>query len=150
MTVADAVAAQRPAGPVALGRALYQAYNEQDAEQAGALYRHDAVHREVAREREVRGREDVVHGLAGFFTLFPDARWEPVSEIAGDTSVAIAYRLTGTLQASMGPIAARGQQLDLRGVHLVHTDGTWITATEDYWDGITFQQQMSEGSEGAR
>jgi steroid delta-isomerase-like uncharacterized protein len=149
MIICDAVDERDPSGPAAIGRALYRAYNRHDAAAAGALYRPDAVHSEVARGKEVHGREDIVRGLAGFFTLFPDAHWEPLREIAGDAGVAIGYRLTGSLQAPMGPVTAHGQQLDLRGVHLVHTDRSWISATEDYWDGATFQKQMTEGSKGA-
>jgi ketosteroid isomerase-like protein len=57
--------------------------------------------------------------------------------------------MTGTLAKPMGPaVPAEGQQLDMRGIHVLHARGSRIMATEDYWDGMTFQAQMSTTSRG--
>jgi len=125
-----------------LARALYAAYNEHDAPRAAALYHPEGTHYEMARGTSVEGRTAVANGLAGFLGLFPDACWEPLEVIGGATAVAVPYRLTGTLQAQLGSVAPRGQRLDLRGVHVVRARESSIAATEDYWDGATFNAQM--------
>jgi predicted ester cyclase len=125
-----------------LARALYGAYNAHAADDAAALYSPSATHTEISRGQQTTGREDIGRGLARFFEFFPDAHWEALHEIADGPNAAIPYRLTGTLQAPMGPIAPAGQRLDLRGVHVIHVGEEGILATEDYWDGATFQSQM--------
>jgi steroid delta-isomerase-like uncharacterized protein len=135
--------------PVQVARALYSAYNERSASGAVELYDVDAVHSEVARGTRAEGQEAIRRGLEGFFTLFPDARWVPLDTIADRGSIAVPYRLTGTLQAPMGPVPARGQRLHLRGIHVLRTRGSLITASEDYWDATTFQAQMNTNPEGA-
>ena len=131
-----------PGSALELARALYRAYNAHSPEDAVALYSPSAIHTEVARRQETTGREDIGRGLGRFFEYFPDAHWEALDEIGAGPIAAIAYRLTGTLQASMGPITATGQRLDLRGVHVIHAAEDGIARTEDYWDGGTFQAQM--------
>jgi steroid delta-isomerase-like uncharacterized protein len=127
-----------------LARALYRAYNDHEPKRAGALYHPEAFHVEVARGARADGRDAVTRGLARFLRLFPDARWEALSEIHEDGAVAVPYRLTGTLHAPMGPVVPRGQRLDLRGVHVLSTRDGWIMSSEDYWDAMTFQSQMAD------
>lgn len=140
----------RPPRPAAVVLALYEAYNAHEADCAAALYAPAGTHVEVASGRSACGRAEIAFGLHGLLGAFPDAHWELELTIAQDEVVAAPYRLTGTLQTRLGPIQARGQRLDLRGIHVIHLEGGEITSSEDYWDAATFRSQMSETAERKR
>jgi steroid delta-isomerase-like uncharacterized protein len=126
-----------------LAAALRGAYNAHEPAEAGALYAPAATHTDVALSRRATGAEDISRGLASFLRCFPDAHWDALEWIGDHGAAAMPYRLTGTLSAPMGPIEPAGQRLDLRGVLVVHAGDGAITATEDYWDGATFREQMN-------
>lgn len=122
--------------------AFYVAYNGHDAAAAASLYASDGRHREVAQNRVVEGPTALQETLERFFVCFPDAIWTPVTVVAERDRAAVAYVLTGTLQAALGPFDPRNQQLRLDGVHLFETSPSGIVETADYWDSGTFGRQM--------
>ncbi len=123
---------------------LYTAYNQHDPAAVARLYAAGATHEEIAQGNTRQGPEAIAEGLRRFFTWFPDARWEPRSQIIDPGgAVAVTYLLTATLQAPMGPFHPRGQQLSLRGAHVLHLGGNTIRRSEDYWDATTFQRQLN-------
>lgn len=123
--------------------ALYDAYNVHDAARAAELYAPAGVHDEVADGRVAAGPDAIRTGLEHFFAAFPDASWEAEQAVIDGTQAVVPYRLTGTLQAQLGPYPALGQRLDLRGVHVVSIDDEGrIVRSADYWDGATFRRQM--------
>jgi steroid delta-isomerase-like uncharacterized protein len=128
---------------------LYEAYNRHEASAVARLYDSDAVHEEIAQGSARHGPEAIADGLRRFFHWFPDAYWEPQVHVADQAgAVAVTYVLTATLQAPMGTIAARGQRLSLRGVHVLHLDGGLIRRSEDYWDATTFHRQLNHINSG--
>ena len=123
---------------------LYDAYNRHDAAAVARLYAPDGSHEDVAHGRPRLGPGAIADGLRRFFGWFPDARWEPSLRIADRRgAVAVTYLLTATLQQPMGPIAARGQPLSLRGVQVLHLRDGLISRSEDYWDAATFHRQIN-------
>ena len=135
--------------PADLAAGLYAAYNRHDPAGVGALYHAEGTHRDIAQDRTIHGPAAIAEGLRRFFTWFPDAHWEPRSQIVDPGGlVAVTYLLTATLQAPMGPVPARGQRLSLHGVHVLQPDGDRIRASEDYWDAATFHRQMSHTNPG--
>jgi steroid delta-isomerase-like uncharacterized protein len=124
--------------------ALLAAYNDRDAFAAAALYALDGEHYEVAQRASRRGREALRASLEGFFGAFPDARWQVSRSVLDAQACAIAYRLTGTLAAPLGPFRPAGQQLDIEGILLIEIDTSndQIARSSDYWDSGTFARQM--------
>ncbi len=125
-----------------LAERLYAAYNRHDAQAAAELYAAGGRHEEIAQGRVVEGRDEIRGGLERLFGSFPDVRWEPRRTIADGDSTAVEYLMTGTLQAQLGPFRPAGQQLSLRGVHVVVADREEIATTLDYWDSGSFFKQM--------
>lgn len=121
---------------------LYAAYRAHDPFRAAELYLPDGWHREVATGRISRGSAAIANGLSGFLFAFPNADWDIETRIPYESREAVAYRLTGTLTRPLGPLEPRGQQLNLRGVHIFVSDGEHIASGEDYWDALTFRRQM--------
>ncbi len=62
-------------------------------------------------------------GFKDFFTTlraaFPDLQLEPVTVVADDEHVAMAYTLVGTHQGEFQGMAATGQRISARGVEIV-------------------------------
>ena len=129
---------------------LYAAYNSHDVDALERLYAPDATHEDIAQGRPKIGAGVIAQGFGKFLGWFPDAHWEPQSQIIdpyGQT--AVTYLLSATLQSPMGPIAAQRQKIALRGVHVLRVSGDRIQRSEDYWDAGTFQRQLNtiEGKE---
>lgn len=129
----------------ALTNRLLAAYAARDAHAAATLYATDGSHREAATGQKRIGVHDIEAGLAHFMSCFPDAIWTTTHLIVEGNTAAVAYVLTGTLSARLGPFSPNGQRLELEGVHLVEVGDGLIRATVDYWDTGTFARQM--GSE---
>jgi steroid delta-isomerase-like uncharacterized protein len=125
---------------------LYDAYNRHDPAAVAQLYAKDGTHEDIAQGHPKTGPDEIAAGLGRFFGWFPDAHWEPQAGIVGaDGREAVTYLLTATLQAQMGPVAARGQRISLRGVHVLDQRDGLIRRSEDYWDAASFQRQLNNG-----
>ncbi len=129
--------------PTALIDSFYDAYNRHLVADAIALYATQAEHHEVAQGRHIRGRETIGAGLSTFLASFPDAHWLEQRRVVAPDAVAVAYRLTGTLAAPMGPFREVGARLDLEGMHLFEIRCDQIVSSSDYWDASTFSRQMA-------
>lgn len=130
--------------------ALYEAYNGHDAESVAALYASDGLHEDIATGRPTAGRAPIAEGLRRFFAAFPDAHWRCIGQGQGGDKSFGRYVLTGSLRGDLGPFRARGQQLELRGVHVLDVRDGVIQRSEDYWDAATFHAQMNHTPEGEK
>lgn len=127
--------------------ALYAAYNQHDPEAAAALYVPEGEHVDVAQGRPRRGRDAIAGGLHHFLRAFPDARWQTHDRIVdGDRAVA-RYTLTATMRGDLGPFKAAGQRVALRGVQVLELRAGHIVRSEDFWDGATFERQVTDGND---
>lgn len=140
--VAEAMAASIDRMPDVVAD-LYDAYNAHDPSRAVVQYAEAGAHEEVPTGRVSRGRSAIRDGLERFFAAFPDAHWEPEHATDDGRRAVVGYRLTGTLQAPLGPFSAEGQRLDIRGVHVLEVNrNDRIEQSADYWDAATFTRQM--------
>ena len=48
----------------------------------------------------------------------------------------------------MGSVAARGQQISLRGVLVLEQNDDLISRSTDFWDGLPFQRQINDTQDG--
>ena len=122
---------------------LFDAYNRHDPSTAARLYTTDGTHEDIAHGRPRRGPDAIAGGLRRFFEWFPDSSWELEFQIADQNGlIAVGYRFSATLQSPMGPVAAHGQSISLRGVLVLDVAHGLIGRSLDYWDGATFQRQL--------
>lgn len=129
--------------PPSIAERLYAAYNAKNLEAVARLYHDDGTHEDVAHGKPKVGAIAVSEGLAKFLGWFPDASWEVHSIIGGNChEVAVAYTLTGSLQAQMGTVRPAGQAISLRGVQVLRIAQGRIQRSTDYWDAATFQKQL--------
>lgn len=123
---------------------LYAAYNGKRLEAVARLYHENATHEDVAHGKPRFGANAIRDGLGKFLGWFPDASWEIHSIFwSKSNEVAVAYTLSGSLQAPMGPVTPRGQKISLRGIQVFAIANGRIQRSEDYWDAMTFQKQLT-------
>ena len=80
-----------------------------------------------------QGRDVYRERLKGFLATFQDLRYTAEKVIDKDDDVAVAYRMTATEQ---------GRALDIRGVMIITVADGKVAVRSDYWDGLTYQNQM--------
>lgn len=90
----------------------------------GNLDAFDEVVDEVAVDHDpAPGQKRGPEGFKDFFTTlrdaFPDLQLAPVTIVADDAHVAMAYTITGTHQGEFQGIAPTGKQISARGVEIV-------------------------------
>ena len=122
--------------------ALLDAYNNHSPASVAPYYGVDATHLDIATGRPRQGRDAIVAGLGFFLRAFPDAVWHVESTAITEQHAAVRYRLTGSLQADLGPYIAHGQPLELPGVLWLTAGEGAIAHSEDYWDATSFNRQM--------
>lgn len=84
-----------------------------------------------------QGRETYRQRLAGFLQTFQKLRYSVEEMIEADGRVAVAYKMTAEDE---------GKPIAIRGVMIIFTEAGQITKRSDYWDGLTYQQQIGEGA----
>jgi steroid delta-isomerase-like uncharacterized protein len=136
-----AVSSEPPSAEMVVD-SFYDAYNRHDVDGAIALYSEQAEHHEVAQGRRTQGSQEIGAGLARFLESFPDANWQQRRRVSGPDAIAVAYTLTGTLVAPLGPYRTTGASLSLEGLHLLEIRTGRIVSSTDYWDTGAFARQM--------
>jgi len=124
--------------------AFYAAYNAHDAETAAALYSPDGRHDEVAMGKTRAGHAALTEGLAGFFRMLPDVKWEPSRIIRSADWIAINYRMTGTFRprATEAVPDPEPRPVALDGLHLLQVHDGTLLCSRDYWDKNAFLAQI--------
>jgi steroid delta-isomerase-like uncharacterized protein len=87
----------------------------------------------------LRGRDEIAAFFTEMFAALPDAEMTVARVIAGQSDVAVEWRMTGTF--SGGPfqgIEPTGRPVELRGVDMIEVaDGKNVSNTA-YYDGMAF------------
>jgi steroid delta-isomerase-like uncharacterized protein len=130
-------------------RKLADAQTKHDSEAVARLYASDAVAYDPMYPEPLRGREAIVKDSDGFFSAFPDLRFEIVSMIEkDDRSGAGEVRLTGThtgpLESPTGEIIPpTNKKIDLKGGAFVKlNDRGEIVEERRYYDVATVLRQL--------
>ncbi|MGG7566847.1 nuclear transport factor 2 family protein [Rhodovulum sp. DZ06] len=134
-----------PTAPQALLDACYDACNRHDAAAAAALYAEDGRHEEAGSGHGRAGRAALEAGMAQFFGMLEDLRFERGEPILCGAEAVQPYVLRGRLARDLGPLKGRGQQIALPGTHLFRFAGGAIASTRDYWSFETFRAQAEAG-----
>ncbi len=81
-----------------------------------------------------RGREIYRQRLAGFLGSFKNLRYTIEEMIEEDDRVAVAYVMNAE---------DNNHPIEIRGVMIIFVNDGQITRRSDYWDGLSYQQQVS-------
>jgi ketosteroid isomerase-like protein len=96
---------------------------------------------------EVRGRDAIAEYLETFSRAFPDASWEPLSQLeVGDTAMDEGWFIgthTGPLETPTGEtIPATGKRVRLRECDVATVENGRITSHRFYFDQMDFAGQL--------
>jgi ketosteroid isomerase-like protein len=80
-----------------------------------------------------RGREVYQQRLAGFLNSFKKLRYSIEEMITEDDRVAVSYVMYAE---------DNNQPIEIRGVMIIFINEGQISKRSDYWDGLSYQQQM--------
>ncbi len=81
-----------------------------------------------------KGRATYRQRLVGFLESFKNLRYTVEEIIEADNRVAVAYKMNA--EVSNRPI-------EIRGVMIIFMRDGLITKRSDYWDSLSYQQQVS-------
>ena len=130
-------------------RKLADAQTKHDSEAVARLYATDAVAYDPMYPEALRGRDAIAKDSDGFFSAFPDLRFEIVSVIEkDDRSGAAEVRLTGThtgpLESPTGQtIPPTNKRVDVKGAAFVRLNEQGeIVEERRYYDVGTFLRQL--------
>ena len=100
----------------------------------------------VAPGAELRGRDQVLDWLRGYWEAFPDARLEIVRSITqGPLASAEGMMIgthTGPLRTPEGEVPPTGRSVQIRWMAMYETDGDELLSEHLYFDSAEFLTQL--------
>jgi steroid delta-isomerase-like uncharacterized protein len=124
---------------MSLGDEFKRVWNDRSGEAFAGLFAPDGARLQLAHEEtRYSGREAVAEHANAIMASWPDCELEIRGEAVSGDTVTIEWTFRGTQQADYGPIPAKGQALELKGVSVCTLDGEGRVREERvYWDNGT-------------
>jgi steroid delta-isomerase-like uncharacterized protein len=128
-------------------KALIQAYNDKNWDQARASITPDFVYDEVATGRKMTGIDETLDVWKGWAQAFPDSKGVfQNAHVAQDGTVVLELTWKGThqgpLQTPKGPISATGKRIEIRACAIIQIAGEKARSQRHYFDMATLFQQI--------
>ena len=100
----------------------------------------------IAPGAQLRGRNQILDWLRGYWEAFPDARVEPTRSIESGQLVAREGKLfathTGTFRTPEGEIPATGKRVEIRWMSMYEVAADEVVAEHLYFDPSEFMTQL--------
>ena len=91
----------------------------------------------------LRGRDEVKEFFRGVFAAMPDAETRLLRVVAGETSAAVEWRMTGTFTGEpFQGVEATGKAIDVRGLDFIEIEDGLIVSNTAYFDQMDFARQL--------
>lgn len=132
--------------PTEVALSYLEAFSSGDPERVTLWVTEDFANDQMgALGNRFKGRELYRERLRGFLGRFRGLRYAPGVTISEGDRVVVPYVMTATDD---------GHPIALDGVMLITVQGQLVSARADYWDGLSYFQQMGvalpEGAQGSR
>jgi steroid delta-isomerase-like uncharacterized protein len=123
-------------------RSYLDAIGRRDVDALGAHWSEDGVE-DLIPIGILRGREEVKDFFRGVFAAMPNAETTCLRVVAGETSAAVEWRMTGTFDGEpFQGVDSTGRPLDVRGLDLIEIEDGLIVSNTAYYDGMAFARQV--------
>ena len=123
-------------------RSYVEAIGRRDVEALGDHWGVDGVE-DLVPIGVLRGREEVKEFFRGVFAAMPDAETRVLRVVAGESSAAVEWRMTGTFTGDQFQgVDATGKAIDVRGFDLIEMEDGLIVSNTAYYDGMGFARQF--------
>ena len=128
-------------------RAVLQAYNDRNWDEATATITPDFVYDEVPTGRKTTGAAEAIEAWKGWAQAFPDSKGTfDDFHVAENGNVVVEVTWAGThqgpLQTPKGPIAATGKRIEVRACVIFQIAGEKARSQRHYFDMATLFQQL--------
>ena len=129
-----------------VARANMDAFNQGDSERLRGTLAVNAVYREFATGREIRGQDEVTKAGMGWRDAFPDARGEITNAFSAGEQGVFQITWTGThkgdLVSPAGTIPATGKRVNVPACQVIQVREGKIAVTDHYFDLMTMLVQL--------
>jgi steroid delta-isomerase-like uncharacterized protein len=131
-----------PQALISSAKALIQAYNDKDWDQAKASITQDFAYDEVATGRKLTGADETLAAWKGWAEAFPDSKGSfQGAHVAEDGTVVLELTWKGThqgpLQTPKGPISATGKRIEIRACAIILLAGEKARSPRHFFDMAT-------------
>ncbi|MEX1007195.1 MAG: ester cyclase [Acidimicrobiia bacterium] len=134
------------ADPTAQAKHILELFNKADWDAMSDALPSDTTYKEHGTQRSIEGAGDIVEAMRGWKTAMPDVAGTVQSTIATGNQVALEVvwegNHTGPLVTADGEIPASGKHQKTPGVWVFDFDGDTLTESRNYFDMLTFLQQI--------
>ena len=122
------------------------AFNEKDWDKYRNSVTTDFVYDEAATHRKLVGINQVLEGLQGWGSAFPDSHATFENEFTDGKRVVLELtwrgKNTGSLQTPDGEIPATGMSIEMRACEIVEIENGKAKSVHHYFDMMTMMKQM--------
>lgn len=118
----------------ALARDGIERFNESDWQGLRSMFADDIVYEETGVGVHVEGADDLIAGLTGWKSAFPDLRGEVVRTVSSGTTVVLEVRWRGTHE---GPLPTPAGVVPPSGAVVETTSTFW----QEYRDGLLVEDR---------
>jgi steroid delta-isomerase-like uncharacterized protein len=123
-------------------RSYVEAIGRRDVRALGQHWSEDGVE-DLVPIGMLRGRAEVEEFFRGVFAAMPDAETRVVRVLAGESSAAVEWRMTGNFTGEpFQGIEATGKPIDVRGLDFIEVEDGLIVSNTAYYDAMTFARQL--------
>ena len=127
-------------------RGLVEAFNTSDWEGCKAAMTSDCVYDEVATSRRLQGIGDILTCWQDWKEALPDVKGTVNNTCATGNTVVLEVTWKGThtgpLKGPSGDVPATGKPVTTRSGWILEFDGGKITESRQYFDMLSFMQQL--------
>src|SRR5512139_1739439 len=119
------------------------AWNSHDVDTIASFYTEDCIKEDVALGTSTHGKEEMNALHHRVFTAIPDLKIELTSCFHSDEWAATEWIMSGTYSHQFpGMPPATGRSFSVRGSSIMELQGGRISRVSDYWNYLSFLQQV--------
>lgn len=125
-----------------MAKDLIEAWNSHDVDKIAFFFTDDCVYEDLAFGVVNRGKKELKDFLKVTFLWSPDLKFELKSFLSAGGRTAVEWVMTGTHAGEVPGIPATGKRFSLRGVAIDEWRGDKISRHTDYYNLVSFLQQV--------
>jgi steroid delta-isomerase-like uncharacterized protein len=120
----------------------YIAWNSYDVEKIISFFTDDCVYESLASGLVNRGKKQLGDYTKATFSWSPDLKFEMKSFFGTDNWIGTEWLMTGTHVGDLPGIRATNKRFSIRGTSVIELRKGKISRNSDYWNIMTFLQQV--------
>jgi len=118
------------------------AWNSHDVDKIASFFTDDCVYEDLAFGMVARGKKEINDFLKVTFVWSPDLKFELKSFFSVGGRTASEWVMTGTHAGEVPGIPATGKSFSVRGASIEELRGGKISRHSDYYNVVSFLQQV--------